>query len=241
MKKRGIFITLEGIDGAGKSTQLRLLVSWLRRRGYRPRITREPGGTRIGEQIRNLLLASANRKLTPMAELLLMYAARHQHLEEVLRPALARGELVISDRFNDASLAYQGFGRGLGEHPVRLLDELVCGSLQPDLTLILDVSPKVALHRANRRPGGTDRRRFENIGLRFQERVRKGYHEIARREPWRVKVIPTDRPAREVQTEIREILNSFLLERRALKDSSRRPQRLKSEGGRKRIAGNTSR
>jgi len=239
LKRRGIFITLEGIDGAGKSTQLRLLTGWLRRRGYRPRVTREPGGTRVGEQIRNILLASANRKLTPMAELLLMYAARHQHLEEVVRPALARGELVISDRFNDASLAYQGFGRGLGERPVRLLDEPVCGSLQPDLTLILDISPRVALRRANQRQESADRRRFENIGLQFQEKVRKGYHEIARREPWRVRMIRADRPAREVQTEIRELVNSFLSERSALKNSAPRRKRLQSQGRRKRFAGKT--
>lgn len=233
MNKRGVFITLEGIDGAGKSTQLRLLTGWLRRHGYRPCVTREPGGTRVGEQIRNILLSSANRKLTPLAELLLMYAARHQHLEEVVRPALARGELVLSDRFNDASLAYQGFGRGLGERPVRLLDELICGSLQPDLTLILDAPPSVALRRASQRGEGADRRRFENIGLRFQGRVRKGYHEIARHEPRRVKLINADRPAREVQTEIREIVNSFLSERSTLKDSSRRRKRLKSEGRKK--------
>lgn len=187
----------------------------------------------MGEQIRNILLSSANRKLTPLAELLLMYAARHQHLEEVVRPALARGELVLSDRFKDASLAYQGFGRGLGERPVRLLDELICGSLQPDLTLILDAPPSVALRRASQRGEGADRRRFENIGLRFQGRVRKGYHEIARHEPRRVKLINADRPAREVQTEIREIVNSFLSERSTLKDSSRRRKRLKSEGRKK--------
>ncbi len=210
LKGRGIFITLEGIDGTGKSTQLRLLAAWLRRRGYHPLITREPGGTRAGEQIRGVLLASANRKLTPMAELLLMYAARHQHLEEVVRPALARGELVLSDRFNDASFAYQGYGRKLGDRPVRLLDELICGSTQPGLTLILDAPPQVAGKRSRGRSGDGKHRRFENAGLRFQAGVRRGYLAIARRDPGRVKIVRADGPVGEVQAEVRRLVEVFL-------------------------------
>ena len=111
--KQGVLITLEGTDGTGKSTQLRLLVRYLKRRGLAVRATREPGGTKIGERIRNILLSSSTAQLTPLAELALMYAARAQHLREVIRPALARGEIVVSDRYNDASLAYQGYGREL--------------------------------------------------------------------------------------------------------------------------------
>lgn len=210
MKKRGVFITLEGIDGTGKSTHLRLLANWLRRRERKIRTTREPGGTRAGEQIRRILLASRNQNLTPLAELALLYAARHEHLEEVVRPALARGEIVISDRFNDASLAYQGYGRQLGERPVRLMDDLFCGPTQPDLTIILDAGPRLALRRTVTRKGNSKQRRFEDAGLKFYERVRKGYREIARREPWRAKLVRAGRPVQEVQAEIREITGEFL-------------------------------
>lgn len=210
MKRPGIFITLEGIDGTGKSTQLRLLAAWLRRKGWRPLLTREPGGTAVGEKIREVLLASANRKLTPMAELLLMYAARHQHLEEVVRPALARGRLVLSDRFNDASFAYQGYGRKLGEDAVRLLDKLICGATQPNLTVVLDAPPKLAEKRTRNRSGEQKRRRFENAGMRFQSAVRKGYLEIARRDPGRVKVVRADRPVDDVQSDIRQFVEAYL-------------------------------
>ncbi|MGH9398698.1 MAG: dTMP kinase [Terriglobia bacterium] len=214
MKPHGAFITIEGMDGSGKSTQVRLLAGWLRRQGYKPCVTREPGGTPAGEQIRGVLLASANRKLTPWAELLLMYAARRQHLEEVVRPALKRGELVLSDRFNDSSLAYQGYGRKLGERPVRFLDGLVCGSTQPGLTILLDVPPRLALKRTEVRGELRSYRRFENAGLAFQARVRRGYLAIARQEPERVKVVRANRPAEEVQAEIREIVGTFVIQRR---------------------------
>ena len=169
MKPRGPFITLEGIDGTGKSTQLHMLVERLRKSGYRVCATREPGGTRIGEQVRRIVVGSRESgvgsrekplsgsrlptlySLSPLAELALMYAARAQHLEEVVRPALARGEIVVSDRFNDASVAYQGYGRKLGPKVVRAFDRIICGRTQPDLTLVLDVEPRVALERASRR------------------------------------------------------------------------------------------
>ncbi|MDE3181570.1 MAG: dTMP kinase [Acidobacteriota bacterium] len=210
MKPRGCFITIEGMDGTGKSTQLRMLAAWLRRRGFKPLITREPGGTRVGAQVRRILLASANKNLFPIAELLLMYADRSLHLEEVIRPALKRGELVISDRFADSSLAYQGYGRRMGEEPVRRLETLVCGPTRPHLTILLDAPPRLALRRAERRGDASNRRRFENAGSAFQARVRKGYLKIARLEPARVKIVHSDRPAKAVQTEIREIVSKFL-------------------------------
>lgn len=212
MKNRGIFITLEGIDGTGKSTQMRRLVKYLRTRGVRVVATREPGGTRVGEQIRAILLASRTARLAPYAELALMYAARAQHLEEVVRPALARGALVVSDRFNDASLAYQGHGRRLGEATVRALDRIVCGATQPHLTLLLDLDPGVALARAQGREvrRNSAHSRFEGQGLEFHERVRAGYLAIARREPRRVKVVSADRPVAEVQAEICRIVDRFL-------------------------------
>ncbi|MCJ7504221.1 MAG: dTMP kinase [Acidobacteriia bacterium] len=216
LKRRGIFITLEGIDGTGKSTQFRQLVKHLKRLGYRVRATREPGGTRVGEQVRAILLASRTQRLAPLAELALMYAARAQHLEEVVRPALARGEVVVSDRFNDASFAYQGSGRKLGVATVRAFDRVVCGETQPDLTIVLDLNPRVSLERAQ----GRERRRnsahgrFEAEGLAFHARVRNGYLAIARQEPRRVKVVRSDRPVAEVQAEIRRLVGQFLAGRR---------------------------
>jgi dTMP kinase len=212
LKRRGIFITLEGIDGAGKSTQLRLLVKHLRGRGCRVVATREPGGTRVGEQVRGILLASQTEKLAPLAELALMYAARAQHLEEVVRPALARGEVVVSDRFNDASFAYQGCGRKLGVAAVWAFDQVVCGPTQPDLTIVLDLSPRASLRRAKGREvrRNSVRGRFEAEGLRFHERVRAGYLAIAREDPRRVKVVRADRPVAEVQAEIGSIVDDLL-------------------------------
>jgi dTMP kinase len=216
LKTRGIFITLEGIDGTGKSTQFRRLVDDLRKSGYQVCATREPGGTRVGEQIRRILLArggpAGRGTPTPLTELTLMYAARAQHLEEVVRPALERGEVVISDRFNDASIAYQGSGRKLGPRLVKALDRLICGSTQPDLTLLLDLEPRVALKRALGREARRNSRRgrFEAEGIEFQERVRSGYLAIAQREPRRVRVVRADRPAADVAREIRRLVDALL-------------------------------
>lgn len=213
LRKRGIFITFEGIDGSGKTTQLRLLVSHLRKRGFKVRITREPGGTRFGDQVREILLSSGTGGLSPLSELLLLYAARAQHVDEVIQPALARGWVVLSDRFNDASFAYQGFGRNLGWEPVRCLDNLICGSVQPQLTVLLDAPPRSSLARALKREGNSGLSRFEEQGLAFQGRVRRGYLEIARHDPERIKIIRADRPIKEVEAEIRELVDEFLARR----------------------------
>lgn len=215
LKPRGLLITLEGIDGSGKSTQLRLLAAYLKKRGLPVKVTREPGGTRVGEQIRDILLDSGTRGLDPLAELLLMYAARAQHLAEVVKPALQRGKIVISDRYNDASLAYQGYGRQLGIETVRAFDRVVCGKLQPDLTLLLDLPVRQAMRRAQKRAEATsgDKGRFEAAGLKFHARVRAGYGAIARQEPRRVKLIPADRPVGQVQAEIRKLVETFLSRR----------------------------
>jgi dTMP kinase len=196
MKRRGIFITLEGIDGTGKSTQFRLLVEELRRLRFPVVATREPGGTRTGERVRDILLASKTGNLAPLAELALMYAARAQHVDEVVRPALKRGEIVVSDRYNDSSFAYQGYGRKLGVEVVRAFDRAICGTTQPDLTIVLDLSPRAAILRAMGRETRQRSRhgRFEAQGLAFHNRVRRGYLEIAKREPGRVKVVNANRP-----------------------------------------------
>jgi dTMP kinase len=215
LKKHGLFITLEGIDGTGKSTQCRLLIQYLRERGYKVVATREPGSTHVGEQIRDILLASKTRRLAAIAELLLMYSARAQILEEVIRPALARGEILVSDRFSDASMAYQGFGRKLGAATVKAIDQIICGKTRPDLTLLLDLSPRVALKRAHSREVRRKSKhgRFEVQGLSFHERVRRGYLAIATKEPGRVKLVDANQTVAAVQKEIRRHVDLFLEKR----------------------------
>ena len=210
--KRGLFITFEGGDGTGKSTQLRRLVAYLRRGGHRVRVTREPGGTPAGERIRAILLAAKTGKLAPMAELALVYAARAQLLVDVVRPALARGEIVVGDRYNDASFAYQGSGRELGFATVSAFDRVICGKTQPDLTLILDLDPEKALARAQGRETRRKSRRgrFEAQGLRFHQRVRAGYLAIARQAPRRVRVVHADQPVEDIQREIRSLVDKLL-------------------------------
>lgn len=210
--RRGLFITLEGIDGSGKSTQFRLLADHLRRRGYPIRETREPGGTKLGEEIRGILLASATVGLAPLAELALIYAARAQHLEEVIRPALARGEIVLSDRFNDASLAYQGSGRKLGFKTVKAFDKIICGRTQPDLTVLLDMDPQRSLERALSREARNQSHqgRFEAQGLEFQARVRAGYLTVARRNPRRVKVVSAEPAVEIIHTGICRFVDALL-------------------------------
>ena len=217
--RHGLFITLEGIDGTGKSTQLRLLVPYLKKRGLPVRVTREPGGTKLGERIRKILLDSKTTHLSSLAELALMYAARAQHLQEVIRPALARGEIVVSDRYNDASLAYQGYGRELGVEIVRAFDGIVSGRTQPDLTILLDLAPRLSLGRAEGRQSqrSSNQGRFESQGLNFHQRVRRGYLAIARKYPHRVKVVPAGGPVAEVQAKIRKLVDGFLSRRRAAK------------------------
>jgi dTMP kinase len=209
----GVFITFEGIDGTGKSTHVRRLAKYLRKRGVPFVVTREPGGTQVGEQIRRLLLNPKISKMSPLTELTLMYAAREQHLEEVVRPALARGRVVISDRYNDASYAYQGYGRMLGVQTVRALDRIIAGRTQPDLTLLLDLDPQAALSRARKR--NTRHRmkntRFENHGLKFQKRVRAGYLTLARQQPRRIKLIQADRPMAEIEADIQKIVDTLLV------------------------------
>jgi dTMP kinase len=203
----GLFITFEGLDGTGKSTQLRRAVQYLRKCGHRVLVTREPGGTRTGERIRDILLASKTGKLAPLAELALMYAARAQLLEEVVRPALARGEVVVSDRYNTASFAYQGYGRELGTATVRTFDRVICGKTQPDLTIVLDLDPERALGRAL---GDTRRSRLDRIeaqGLAFHKRVRAGYLALARSAPKRIKVVRADQSIDDLQRQIRALID----------------------------------
>lgn len=212
MTKRGKFITLEGIDGTGKSTQLRALVRYLKSRGVPVRVTYEPGGTPVGDRIRRILLSGASTGLDRRAELALFYAARAQHIREVILPALRAGDWVVSDRFSDASMAYQGYGRRLGRAAVDAFEKVVCGGLKPDLTLVLDLNPRESLRRARRRESrrNSAQARFESEAVAFHRRVRAGYRDIARREPRRVKWIDAARPVAEVQEDLRRAVEKIL-------------------------------
>jgi len=185
--KRGIFITFEGPDGSGKSTQSRMLAERLRSQGRPVLESVEPGGTPIGQQIRRILLDPANKELTPTAELLLMFAARAQNVEQWILPALVKGKIVISDRFTDSSIAYQGAGRGLGWEKVLDLDRIACHGLVPDLTICIDIDTETGLKRALAR-GGLETR-LEEQAIEFHRRAREAYHELARREPQRFHLI----------------------------------------------------
>lgn len=184
---QGRLITLEGGEGAGKSTAVETIRSWLESRGRRVVVTREPGGTPAAEKIRHLLLDPATGELSPLSELLLMFAARAENLDKVIRPALAAGQDVICDRFTDASLAYQGGGRELGVKPILALADIVHPDLQADLTLLLDVPVAVGMARVHQR--GEDSNRFEQTRADFLERVRQAYLVQARRLPERYVII----------------------------------------------------
>lgn len=212
MTQRGMFITLEGGEGAGKSTAIREIIGALRDAGVACLETREPGGTKLGESLRDLLLNPDWTGVEPIAELLMMFAARSQHLGEVIVPALERGEWVISDRFTDATYAYQGAGRAIGIETVAKLEQLVQGSLRPDKTLLLDVPVGVGLARAKNR-GELDR--FEREELLFFERVRLAYLDQVQKHPSRYHVIDAELPATHVAAELRDQVEILLDEWRA--------------------------
>ncbi|WP_313024922.1 dTMP kinase [Pseudomonas lopnurensis] len=205
----GLFITLEGPEGAGKSTNREYLAERLRAHGLDVVLTREPGGTPLAERIRELLLTPADEPMAVDTELLLVFAARAQHLAQVIRPALARGAVVLCDRFTDATYAYQGGGRGLSLERIAQLETFVQGDLRPDLTLIFDLPVEVGLARAAAR-GRLDR--FEQEGMRFFESVRRAYLERARLAPSRYRILDAGQPLKAVQRDV-EALVPELLER----------------------------
>lgn len=205
--KKGYFISLEGSEGAGKSTQNKRILSWLSARGNVVVETREPGGTVISEQIRRLLLDTRSAGLDALSELLLLFAARSQLAQEVIRPALAEGKVVLCDRFTDASYAYQGGGRQLGAATVASVEKLVLGNLRPDLTLLFDVAVEVGMQRVAGR-GEADR--FETESVRFFERVRNAYLERAAAEPQRFAVIDASRDEEQVWDQVQNVLATRL-------------------------------
>jgi dTMP kinase len=204
---RGKFITLEGGEGVGKSSNLEFVAGLLEEAGLDVERTREPGGTPLAERIRAVIVTPADAPMPPMAELLLVFAARAAHIEGRIRPALEAGRWVLCDRFTDASYAYQGAARGLGDEPVRWLEQRVQGDLRPDLTLLLDADPAVGLARANAR-GAADR--FEQERIEFFARVRAGYLARAAGEPRRFRVVDASRPLDEVREVLRKYVQDYL-------------------------------
>ncbi len=204
---KGLFISLEGIEGTGKSTQSRLLADYLQQHGKIVVRTAEPGGTPISLKIRELLLSLDSREMDPVTELLLYNAARVQHITEVIGPALSRGEIVISDRFSDSTLAYQGYGRGIDHKMIAALDAIATRSMRPDLTLLLDIDVGTGLQR-NRALNKRDRLELEDVA--FHEKARKGFLEIAAREPDRIRVISCDGSVASVHEKIKDIVGAFL-------------------------------
>jgi dTMP kinase len=214
---RGVFITLEGLDGSGKTTQIKRLAAWLTRRGQEPVLLRQPGSTPTGDRIREILLNSRTRGVAPMAEMALMFADRAQSIAEIIQPALDAGRIVICDRYTDSTEAYQGGGRELGSQIVLDMHRLICGGLQPDLTLLLLPGFEVSLNRARRRNDrveaetGSSEGRFESETDAFFRRVWEKYREIAAREPDRVARIEGDLSIDEVHEQILEAVSERIV------------------------------
>jgi dTMP kinase len=209
-----LFITFEGIEGSGKTTQIQLLSGYLERKGYRCRITREPGGCRIGDKIRDILMDRNNENLTPLSELYLIMANRAQHVMEVIEPTLKNQNVLICDRFHDATVAYQGFARGMALDLIERINQTATKGLKPDLTILLDCPVEVGLERARGRMEAGDiswkEGRFEEERGDFHQRVRDAYLTIAKAEPKRIKVVDGARDKHTVERKIRQLVNPFL-------------------------------
>ncbi len=218
----GLFLTFEGLDGCGKTTQTRLLADWLRARGIEPVVTRQPGGTPLGDKLRSVLLDSREgHTLGVMTELALMFADRAQCIEQVIGPALDEGRVVVCDRFTDSTEAYQGGGRKLGSGIVLELHRLLCGGLQPDVTFLIRPSRETSLRRARRRiersrGEGAREGRFEQEETAFFERVEAGYEMIAIREPQRVTMLDGDETIQQIHSRIVDVVEARLRERAAI-------------------------
>ena len=207
------FITFEGIEGSGKTTQIKLLAQQLRQRGYQVLQTREPGGCQIADQIRGILLHPDNAAMVSRAELLLYAAARAQHVEEIVQPALAAGKIVLCDRFTDATLAYQGDGRGLDRGLISQLNKLAAGDCRPDLTLLFDLPVTIGLGRALQRESDqqdSSEGRFERETLEFHQRIRDGYLALASAEPERFRILAANQAPELISRQITDIVASFL-------------------------------
>jgi dTMP kinase len=212
MAKRGLFITFEGMDGSGKTTQIERLSARLRGVGREVLETAEPGGTAIGQKIRRILLDSANQELSPTAELLLYFASRAQNVDERIRPAVAAGAVILCDRFTDSTLVYQGCGRGLGAETVLALDRIACRGLQPDVTILVDIDVETSLGRAQARNAAatSDETRMDDQSIEFHRRVHAAYRQLAAAEPGRIRVVNGTASPDAIEREIWDIVSRLL-------------------------------
>jgi dTMP kinase len=212
MQSRGLFLTFEGMDGSGKTTQMRRLAARLRAAGRTVVETAEPGGTAIGREIRRILLDARNQELSATAELLLYFASRAQNVDEMILPALARREIVLADRFTDSSLVYQGCGRGLGAETVLALDRVACRGLRPDLTILIDIDVETSLGRAHVRntAGPGSETRMDEQSLDFHRKVYDAYQALAAREPERIKRVEGGRAIDEVEHAVWALVSAYV-------------------------------
>ena len=208
MTDRGLFITFEGTDGAGKTTQIQRLTADLRQTGYDVCLTREPGGTPISEQIRDMLLNPDHSEMAATTELLLYAASRAQHVSEVIKPALEAGKVVISSRFADAMVVYQGYGRGLDLERINHLNRIATDGVTPDVTFVLDLPVEIGLQRVQNSRGGLDR--LEREKIEFHRRLREGYRILAKQEPQRLKIIDSQVNSEQVYAQIQAIIQPLL-------------------------------
>lgn len=207
---RGLFISFEGVEGSGKSTQARLLKDYLEIRGYNVALTKEPGGTKISDRIRELLLANEHTEMDPVTELFLYFASRRQHIKELIEPSLKKGMIVITDRFSDSTAAYQGYGRGIDMGLIESLNSTAAEGLKPDLTILLDTDVEEGL----RRNQGIKSDRLELENVEFHKKVREGFLEIAKKEPKRVKLIDSTGGIEKTHEAVVRAVEEFLGEKR---------------------------
>ena len=212
MATRGLFITFEGMDGSGKTTQMHRLAARLRAMGRTVLETAEPGGPPIAMKIRRILLDAANQELSPTTEILLYFASRAQNVDEWIHPALARGEIVLSDRFTDSSLVYQGYGRDLGADAVAALERIACRGLKPNLTLLVDVDAEASLARARARNAAAPHceTRLDDESIEFHRRVWEAYHALARSQPDRVKIVDGRNDIDTIERDVWEIVSQYV-------------------------------
>ncbi len=227
MKRRflskGLFITFEGGEGSGKTTQINRLSDFLAKQGYGVITTREPGGTPEGESIRDVLVQREGGNWLPMPEVLLLYAARYMHVEKVIKPAMAEGNIVISDRFADSTLAYQGYGHGLPNDSIKAVEAITIGSFKPDLTYILDIDAKTGLlrskkHLASQKGYEQTEDRFERMEVKFHERLRQGFLSIAKADPVRCRVINSNQDIDAVSKSIKDSVSLFLTKQSVIEE-----------------------
>ncbi|SCX79865.1 dTMP kinase [Alkaliphilus peptidifermentans] len=209
MNIKGKFITIEGMDGAGKTTQIRFMKEYLEDRGFKVLLTREPGGTIIGEKIREVILDNSHKEMDSVTEALLYAASRAQHVSQIILPALQRGELVLCDRYVDSSMVYQGKGRDLGYKPIKKINDFATQGLEPDLTILFDIDPQLGLQRISSRGKGD---RLEEEKLQFHIAVHSAYMDLVKMYPKRIKVINANCEIQEIKKEVEELLKNIIEE-----------------------------